>query len=169
MSFVVQREKEVQVGMSRSCRRCFQVTAQEGCQEGAPKREVEKKRRKMRTAKGKVKYAIAQEVVAGIKEKAGVREDAKSTAQRTVGQSVKQSWDCSHIENEEEEEEDNWQQEDQMEAQRAEDEKWEEILERRRMEGSSVQAEVMQEVLELVVQERMSKGKGVKCTKERRK
>ena len=113
VSFVVKREKVVQVGMSRSCRRCFQVTAEEGCQEGAPKREVEKKRRKMRTAKEKVKYAIAQEVVAGIKENAGVREDAKSTAQRTAGQSVKQSWDCSQIENEEEEEEDNWQKEDQ--------------------------------------------------------
>ena len=48
-------------------------------------------------------------MVAGIKEKAGVHEDAKSTAHRTVGQSVKQSWDCSKIENEEEEEEENWQ------------------------------------------------------------
>ena len=44
-----------------------------------------------------LRYAIAQEVVAGIKEKAGVHEDAKSTAQRTFGQSVKQSWGRSHI------------------------------------------------------------------------
>ena len=42
---------------------------------------------------------------AGIKEKAGMHEGAKSGAQRTVGQSVKQGWDCSKIENEEEEEE----------------------------------------------------------------
>ena len=78
------------------------------------------------------------------------------SAQRTVGQSVKQSWDCSQIENEEEEEEEDWQKEDQMEVQWAEDEKLEEILERRRREGSSLKAEVMQKVLELVVHERMN-------------
>ena len=49
-------------------------------------------------------------MVEGIKEKASAHEDAKSTAQRAVGQSVKQSWDCSQTENEEEEEED-WQKE----------------------------------------------------------
>ena len=27
--------------MSRSCRRCFRVTAEEGCQEEVPQREVE--------------------------------------------------------------------------------------------------------------------------------
>ena len=103
-------------------------------------------------------------MVAGIKEKAGVHEDAIPTAQRTVGQSVKQSGD-SQIVNEEEEEEENWQKEDQMEVQWAEDEKVEERLERRRMEGRFLQAEVMQ----LVVHERMSQGKGVKCTKEKKK
>ena len=45
-----------------------------------------------------------------------------------------------------------------MEGQRAEDEKLE-ILERRRMERSSLQAEVMQMVLELVVRENMSRDK----------
>ena len=39
-------------GMSRSCRRCFRVAAEEGCQDEAPKKEVEKKRKKMRTAEG---------------------------------------------------------------------------------------------------------------------
>ena len=49
-----------------------------------------------------------------------------------------------------------------------EDEKLEETFERRRMEGSSVQVEVMQKVPELVVHERMSLGEQVKCTKERK-
>ena len=88
---------------------------------------------------------IAQEVVAGIKEKASAHDDAKATAKRTAGRSVKQNWDCSQIEKE-----------DQMEVQWAEDEKLEESLEGRRTEGSSLQAEVMQKVPELVVRERMS-------------
>ena len=49
------------------------------------------------------------------------------------------------------------------------DEKSEELLERRRMEGSSLQVEVMQKVPELVVHERMSQGEEVKCTKEKKK
>ena len=80
-----------------------------------------------------------------------MHEDAKSTAQRTARQSVKQSWDCSQIENEEE------------------DEEVEEILERRRMVGSSLQAEVMRNVPELVEHERMSQGEKVQGTKEKKK
>ena len=38
-----------------------------------------------------VRFEIAQEVVAGINDKAGVHEDAKAMAQRTAGQSVKQA------------------------------------------------------------------------------
>ena len=72
-------------------------------------------------------------MVAGIKEKAGGHEDAKSIAQRKVEQSVKQSWECSQIENEEEEEEEVWQKENQMELQWAEYEKLEETLGQRRM------------------------------------
>ena len=49
-----------------------------------------------------IRQEIAQEVVAGIKEKASVYDDAKATAQRTAGQSVKQNWDCSQIDEEEE-------------------------------------------------------------------
>ena len=105
-----------------------------------------------------VRYGIAQELVEGIKEKADVHEDAKSTAQRTVGQSVKESWDCWQIENEEEEEEEVWQKENQMEMQWAEDDKLEISSERRRMEESSLQAEVIQKVPELVVHERMTQG-----------
>ena len=107
-------------------------------------------------------------MVADIKKKASAREDAKSTAQRTVGQSVRQNRDCSQIENEEEEEED-WQTENQMEVQWVEDERLEEILERRK-EGSSLQAEVMQKVPELVVHERISQGKKkVRGAKEKNK
>ena len=94
-----------------------------------------------------IRSETAQEVVAGIKEKASAH-DAKATAQRAAGQSVEQNWDCSQIENEEEEEEDDWRKENLMEVQREEDEKLEEILERRRMEGSSMQLEVMQKVPE---------------------
>ena len=53
-----------------------------------------------------------KKLVAGVKKEASGHEDAKPTAQRTVGQSVKQNWDCSQIENEEEE---FWQKENQME------------------------------------------------------
>ena len=47
-----------------------------------------------------------------------------------------QSWDCSQIEHEEEEA--SWQEGDQMAAQWDEEQILEEILERRRMEGSPV-------------------------------
>ena len=55
-----------------------------------------------------------------------------------------------------------------MEVRWAEDEKLEEVLERRRMEGNSLQAEVTQKVSELVVHEHMSQGKKVKCTREKK-
>ena len=110
---------------------------------------------------------IAQKVLVGIKENASVHNGAKEAALRPAGQSFMRSWDCSHFENEEEEE--SWREEDQMAAQWDEEQKLEEILERRRMEGSSFQLEVVREVPELVVHERMSQGKGVKGFKEKKK
>ena len=101
-------------------------------------RDREKEKAEGDSRERRIRNDIAQEVVAGIKEKASAHEDAKSTAQRTVGQSVKQNWDCSQLEIEEEGEEEDWQKEDQMEVQWAEDETLEEFLERRRMEGSSL-------------------------------
>ena len=77
--------------MSKRCRRCCLATAEEGGQEEALKRQVEKKRRR-------ISNEIAQEVVVGIKGKASAHEDDKPISQRTVGQSVKQNWDCSQIE-----------------------------------------------------------------------
>ena len=49
------------------------------------------------------------------------------------------------------------------------DEKWVEILERRRAERSSLQAEVLQKVLELVVRERISQSEKAKSTEEKTK
>ena len=54
-----------------------------------------------------------------------------------------------------------------MAAQWDEEQKLEEILEQRRMEGNSLQLEVMQKALEVVVHERMSQGKGVKGMKRK--
>ena len=48
---------------------------------------------------------IAQKVVPGIKEKTNAHEEAKATAQRKAERSFMRSWECSQIENEEEEEE----------------------------------------------------------------
>ena len=53
-----------------------------------------------------------------------------------------QSWDCSKIENEEEEE--SWQEGDQMAEQWEEEEHLEEVVERRRVEGSSLTLDAMQ-------------------------
>ena len=55
-----------------------------------------------------VSFEIVLKVVAGIEKEAWAPVDDKPIAQRTVGQSVKQSWDSSQIEDEEEEEEDDW-------------------------------------------------------------
>ena len=54
-------------------------------------------------------------------------------------------------------------------AQWDEEEKLEEILEQRRMEGSSLQLEAKRIVPEFVVQERMPQGTGVKGFKEKKK
>ena len=56
-----------------------------------------------------------------------------------------------------------------MAAQWDEEQKLEDILERRRMAGSSLQLEVMRKVPELVVHERVSQGKGVNCFREKKK
>ena len=62
-----------------------------------------------------------------------------------VGQSVKQNWDCSQIEHEEEEERGGLA-EGKTQCTGEEDEELEEILGRRRKEGSSLQAEVMKKI-----------------------
>ena len=57
---------------------------------------------------------------------------------------------------------------DQIAAQRDEERALEEILEQRRLEGSSLQLEVVRTVLERVVHERIAQGKGVKGFKEKK-
>ena len=100
----------------------------------------------------------------------GRKQTDTEIPRRTVGQSVKHSWDCSQIENEVEEGRGSLaKKENQMEMQWAEDEKLEELLEQRRMERCSLQAEVTQKTPELVVRARMSQSKGVKTAKEKKK
>ena len=47
---------------------------------------------------------MVQEVVAGIKEKVGVHDGVQEAVQKPCGESFMRSWDCSQIENKEEEE-----------------------------------------------------------------
>ena len=63
----------------------------------------------------RIRSQIAQDVIAGIKEKASVHDGIKEAVQRPVVQSFMRSWDCSQIENEEEEK--IWREGDQMAAQ----------------------------------------------------
>ena len=75
----------------------------------------------------RIRSQIAQDVSEGIKEKVSVHDGIKKAVQRKTGQSFMRSWDCSQIENEEEEE--SWREGDQMAAQWDEEQKQEEILE----------------------------------------
>ena len=70
----------------------------------------------------RIRGQIAQEVVAGIKEKVSVRDGVKNDVKRPVEQCFMQSWDCSQFENEEEVE--SWREGDQMAAQWDEEQKW---------------------------------------------
>ena len=85
-----------------------------------------------------VRNEVAQKVVAGIKKKARAHEGAKPTEHRADGQSVKPNWDCSQIENVKEEEVVDWYEGDPKQLD--EDEKLEEILERRSVDGVPFQA-----------------------------
>ena len=80
-----------------------------------------------------------------------VKKWLRASRERQARRMMPKNWNCSQIENEEEEEEDDWQKENQMAVQWDEDEKSEKTLERRRMEGSSLQVEVMHKVPELLV------------------
>ena len=84
-------------------------------------------------------------------------ESCKNERERTGGLNPMQSWDCSQIENEEEEE--SWQERDQKAEQWKEEQHLEDIVERRRREGSSLKLGAMQEARELVVHGRMAQGK----------
>ena len=148
-AFVCQREKEIQEWNEQKLSEVLPGFSGGGLpgrstkEAGREEEEEKEKSEERRITKG-----IAQEVVDGIKEKVILHLDAMSTARRAVGQSVMHSWDCSQIENEEEEEVENWQKENKLEVIWEEHEKLEKILERRSMERSLLQAEIMQKVLE---------------------
>ena len=90
---------------------------------------------------GRVRDEMMKEVIVGIQKRC-IDESAENNEKRTSGQG------------------ESWQEGDQMAAQREEEQELEEIMERRRMEGSSLQLNVMQQVSELVANERMSQGNG---------
>ena len=71
-------------------------------------------------------------------------EECFCERKRTEGQKPKQRWDCSQMENEEVLE--SWQEGDQMAEQREEEQHLEDLVERRRMEGSSLKLDVIQKV-----------------------
>ena len=75
--------------------------------------------------------------------------------------------DCSQIENEEQEE--SWQEGDQMAEQWEEEQHLEDVVERRRVEGSSLNSDVIPKVLELLANERMFHGQKVKNIQAKRK
>ena len=92
----------------------------------------------------------------GQKKNEKIEEGIRSSQRMALeGQNLIQRWDCSQIENEEEEEE-SWQEGHQMAEQCEEEQHLENIVERRRMEGSSSKLDVIQKIRELVVIERMS-------------
>ena len=124
-------------------------TKEKGREEGEVDEDGEERR---------IRGQIVQEVVARTKEKVSVHSGDKDDVKRPVEQSFMRSWDCSQIENEEEEEE-SWRERDQMTAQWAEEQKLHEIVEQRRIEGDSLKLEVMRRALEQVVHERLSQGK----------
>ena len=89
-----------------------------------------------------------------------IEEDIRSSQKMPLeGQNTMQRWDCSQIENEEEE---SWLESDQMAEQWEEEQHLNDMVERRRMEGSSLKLDVIQKVPKLVVAERMSQGEKVK-------
>ena len=96
-----------------------------------------------------------------------VDESVENEGKRIGGQDLMQRWDCTQIENEEEEE--RWQEGDPMAEPWGEKQQLEGIVEGRRIEGSSLTLDAMRKVPELVVIERMSQGKRVKSPKEKKK
>ena len=148
--FVVERGKEIQEWNEQKLPKVLpgysggklpgRSTKEKGREEGEVNEDGEDRR---------IMGQIVQEVVAGIKEKVSVHDGDENDVKRPVELSFKRSWDCSQIENEEEEE--SWREGDQVAAQWDEEQKLEDFLERRRMDGSSLQLEKMQNLHELFV------------------
>ena len=92
VSFVVERDKEVQEWNEQTMPKAVpgytggRLPGRNTKERGREEEEEEEDSRERQ-----VRNEIAQEVVAGIKKKASVYEEATPTEQRTVGQSVKQN------------------------------------------------------------------------------
>ena len=166
VSFVVDRGKEIQEWNEQKLPKVLpgysggmlpgRSTKEKGRERGKVAEDGEERR---------IRVNIVQEVVAGIKEKVSVHDGEIDEVKRPVEQSFMRSSDCSQIENEEEE---SWREWDQIAAQ------WNEEQNNggyfgMKEDGSSLQLEVMQNVPELFVRERMSRGTGVKGFKEKKK
>ena len=113
--------------------------------EGAPGRSTEEKGREEgeegeESEQRQEKNEIRKEVI-GSSQKMAFEESCKNEGKRTGGQNPIQRWDCSQIENDEEEE--SWQEGGQMAEQWEEEQHLEDIVERRRMEGSSLKLDVI--------------------------
>ena len=168
VSFVVRREQERKERCERKLPKVLpgcsggklpgRSTKEKGREEGEVDEDGEERR---------IRDQIVQGVVAGIEVKVSGHEGNKEAIQTPAGQSFMRSWDC--LQTEKYEEEESWREGDQMAVHWDEEQKLEEIWERRRIEGSSLKLEVMQKVPELVVHERMSQGKGVKGLEEKKR
>ena len=92
----------------------------------------------------------------GVKNRHGQEKNEKiEEGMVSQGQNSKQRWDSSQI--------------DQMTEQLEEEQDLDDLIERRRMEGSSLKLDVVQKNPELVVNERMSQGERVNDPKEKKK
>ena len=148
---LLSKEERQEWNEQKKCRRRYLDTAEEDYQEEARERKVGKKEEEKKKNKDWENEKIEE----------GIRSSQKMSFER---QNLIQRWDSSQIENEEEGEE-SWQEGDQME----EEQHLDDLIERRRMEGSSLKLDVMQKFPELVVNKRMSQGEQGKATKEKKK
>ena len=130
-------------GTSKNCRRRYLVIVEEDWQEEGEEDKGSGERQ--------VRHEIIKEVMKS-SEKMTVEERFINEGKRTGGLDPMQSRDCSQIENEKEEE--SWQGGDRMAKQREEEQHVDEMVERRRMDGSSLKLDAMHKVPELVVNEK---------------
>ena len=79
----LKEERRCRNGTSRSCRRCYLVTVEEGCQEGAQKRKAEKEGEVDEGGEERrIRGQIVKEVVAGIQEKVSMDDGVKNDVKR---------------------------------------------------------------------------------------
>ena len=114
-----------------------------------------------------VRNEIAQVVDAGIKEKAGVHEDAKSTAQRTVGQSVKQSWTARKSKMRKRKKKQSGKRKTRWKCNGRKMRSWKSFWSKEGRNEVSCRRKSCKKAPELVVRERMSQGEGVKSLKKK--